>query len=142
MWYNAIMIGLLRSPLHHMLSGSMLLVTYTGRKSGKTFTLPVSYFQTGDALLTISFRHRTWWRNLRAGADVKLRLRGKDVAAHAEVIEDDSGVASALGEIVHVMPQAVRFLRLKVDEKGQPLAGELEQAARERVVIRTQPLVT
>ncbi len=40
MWYNPIMMWLLRSPLHGMLSSSTMIITYTGRKSGKMFSTP------------------------------------------------------------------------------------------------------
>ena len=31
----------LRSPVHKMVSKTVLLITFTGRKSGKTYTTPV-----------------------------------------------------------------------------------------------------
>lgn len=36
------------SPLHGLLSRQLLLVTFTGRKSGKTFTTPAMYGQETD----------------------------------------------------------------------------------------------
>ena len=38
---NPIVRLILRSPLHRLVSGSILLITYQGRKSGKTYTLRV-----------------------------------------------------------------------------------------------------
>jgi len=40
---NLFVIGLLRSPLHRLASGSLLLITYRGRRSGRRFTIPVIY---------------------------------------------------------------------------------------------------
>jgi hypothetical protein len=40
--YNPIVIWLLRSPLHSLMDKSTILVTITGRKSGKIYTVPVS----------------------------------------------------------------------------------------------------
>jgi F420H(2)-dependent quinone reductase len=40
----------LRSPLHFMLSDNVLLLTYTGRRSGKRYTNPVSYSRAGDVV--------------------------------------------------------------------------------------------
>ena len=40
--YNPFVGALLRSPLHGFMSNSTMLLTYTGRKSGKTYTTPVS----------------------------------------------------------------------------------------------------
>ena len=41
---NPIMKGLLRSPLHRLLSGTLMLLTYTGRKTGTPYTIPIGYF--------------------------------------------------------------------------------------------------
>ncbi len=49
-WVNRIVRFLLRSPLHPVLSGNTLLLTITGRMSGKQYTIPVSYIQDGDML--------------------------------------------------------------------------------------------
>jgi hypothetical protein len=108
MWYNAIMVGLLRSPLHGMLSQSTLAMTYTGRKSGKTYTTPMNYARVreagGEVLLTTSFRQRAWWRNLRGGAPVGLSLLGKDVKGQAEVTETEPGVAEGLKQFLEAVP--------------------------------------
>lgn len=37
---------LLRSPLHGLMSNRYLLITFTGRKSGKRYTTPVAYLAT------------------------------------------------------------------------------------------------
>ena len=45
---NKLPLFLLRSPLHGVMSKRVLLVTFTGRKSGKAYTTPVSYMREGD----------------------------------------------------------------------------------------------
>ena len=40
---------ILRSPLHGMVSKYLTLITFTGRKSGKNYTTPVSYSQDDNA---------------------------------------------------------------------------------------------
>jgi deazaflavin-dependent oxidoreductase (nitroreductase family) len=60
-----------------MVSKSVLLITFTGRKSGKTYTTPVDYSQEGDQV-TI-FTHAAWWKNLRGWAPVTLRIRGREL---------------------------------------------------------------
>jgi deazaflavin-dependent oxidoreductase (nitroreductase family) len=137
MWYNPLMLWLLRSPLHPLISGSIMAVNYTGRKSGKTFTVPVNYVRVGEELLIVSLSKRTWWRSLRNGAEVSLRLRGKDLPAHAEVFEDLTSVAQGLAEIVRADSKWARYLKVKLYAKGDPSMIELDIAARDRVVIRT-----
>ena len=87
---------LLRTPLHRPVSGQLALITVTGRRSGRSFTFPVGYRQDGDRV-TIGVgwpERKVWWRNLRGGAPVTLRLRGTERSGHAEVREDPSGAVT------------------------------------------------
>jgi hypothetical protein len=94
---NRLVRGLLRSPLHPLAwSRRLALVTYTGRRSGRRYTIPVGYRQTGDEV-TIGVEwpaRKVWWRNLRGeGAPVELRLRGEARRGHARAEGDErSGV--------------------------------------------------
>ena len=77
---------LLRSPLHGLISGSLALVTVTGRRSGREFTFPVSYSQDGNVVrIGVGWpEQKQWWRNLRGdGARVRVRIRGRERAGHA-----------------------------------------------------------
>jgi deazaflavin-dependent oxidoreductase (nitroreductase family) len=89
---NRFMPWLLRSRLHRLVSGSILLITFTGRKSGQTYTTPVQYMQQGSTLTVFTQRRRVWWKNLRGGAPVTLLLRGqpRQATAYALTIEDDA----------------------------------------------------
>lgn len=85
---NLFVIGLLRSPFHRLASGSLLLITYRGRRSGRRFTIPVMYAER-EGTLTIFVGHperKTWWRNLRDGAEVEVRLRGRRLRGQATVV--------------------------------------------------------
>jgi hypothetical protein len=137
MWYNPIMVWLLHSPLHGMLSGNMMVVTYTGRRSGKTYHLPVSYLRVRETLLTISYKRRTWWRNLRSGAPVTIRLQGKDINGRAEVIDDEEGVMEGLTAFIAGNPRTAHAFGLKLGVDGQPEPGGLQQAARACVIVST-----
>jgi hypothetical protein len=137
MWFNPIMEWVLKSPLQGMLSRNTMIVHYIGRKSGKTYHLPVGYLRIYKTLVTVSFKRRTWWRNLRGGAEVKVMLNGKLVSAYAQVVEDDKGVADGLRDYICVSRQAARILGVKFGADGQPDPDSLLQAARERVIVRT-----
>jgi F420H(2)-dependent quinone reductase len=54
-------------------------LSVTGRRSGRTFTFPVAYHMDGDNRVTLNVdwpERKLWWRNLRDGARVELRLAG------------------------------------------------------------------
>ncbi len=132
---NDFMSSLLRSPLHSMLDSSMLLITVTGRSSGKVYTLPVNYVRQRDRLTLTSLRSRTWWRNLRGGAEAELVLKGKQVRAQATVLESEQEVATALSEYLGLGPHYARYFHVGLDANKQPLAADIAQAAKERVVV-------
>ena len=87
---------LLRSPLHPLVSGRLALITVTGRKSGRSYTIPVSYRRTGDVVkIGVGWPGRkAWWRNLRGeGAPVTMLLRGEQRTGRAVAHGDErSGV--------------------------------------------------
>lgn len=138
MWFNPIMRWLIRSPFHFFVSKNMMLMTYTGRKSGKSYTIPMNYLNIGETLYTISSRERVWWRNLRGGAAVTLRLRGRDVPAQAKAIDDPQQVTSSLQQYLSAAPQYARYLNIQIDSKGKPNPGDLARLVREKVIVRTK----
>lgn len=135
-WYNPFVRFLLRSPLHGVMSGSTMLVTYTGRKSGRQYTLPVGYLRQDDTLTTISSRSRIWWRNLRDGSKIELFLKGKHLEAAGEVIEDPGMVAQGLRDYLLQAPQFGRFFNIALDEEGKPNKHDLEREAEQLVLIK------
>ena len=137
MWYNPIMMWILRSPLHGMLSGSTMIITYTGRKSGKTYSTPVNYVRDGDMLWTISFRQRTWWRNLHA-SPVTLRIQGKDFPCVGRAITDQREVADCLMAYLRKAPQIAKYIGVGLDANGQPRQDDVANAAQMRVMVRIQ----
>ena len=83
---------LLRSPAHGVLSDKLLLLTFTGRKTGRRFSIPMNYTEQGDKILLVpqSPERKTWWRNLRGeGAPVRVRLRGTDRTGWAVATGDE-----------------------------------------------------
>ncbi len=132
---NSFISFLLRSPLHRMMSSSTMLITVTGRKSGRPITTPVNYYQEGNTLWVISNRERTWWRNLKGGGRVKLRLRGQEVDGFGEAVLVESEVAAQIGEYVRHLPISARSLGVHMQD-GQPDPADLRRLAQARVMIR------
>lgn len=134
---NRFMRWILRSPLHGIISKSFLLISVAGRKSGKQYTVPVNYTRDGQTLTITSYRHRTWWRNVRGGVPVKLWLQGSEVEATADVTEDDATVETDLLELLRSNRRYASAFGVKFDAAGQPTDPErLTDLAHERVVVR------
>jgi hypothetical protein len=136
MWFNPIMIWLLRSRFHKMVSGSTLLLTITGRKSGRVITVPVNYIRDHKTLWVVSDRQRIWWRNLTGGAALSVTLARKTKRARGEVILHDREVAHALCEYFKQAPMMAKYLKVKFDKEGKPDLADLGAAARRCVVVK------
>jgi deazaflavin-dependent oxidoreductase (nitroreductase family) len=127
----------LRSPVHGMVSKTILLITFTGRKSGKTYTTPVSYSQLDDQIYI--FTHANWWKNLCGGAPVTLCIRGREFQGLAEpVAEDKQAVAAGLTTHLRKVPSDAGFYGVTFDEQGNPRAEEVEKAVQTVVMIRVR----
>jgi hypothetical protein len=77
---------LLRTPLHRATSGGMMILYYTGRKTGKRYDIVLAYQEEDGKLYT--FSSSPWSRNFTDGTPVKLRLRGEMMPAAATVVDD------------------------------------------------------
>lgn len=132
---NNTMKFILRSPLHGLISKAIVLISFTGRKSGKTYSTPVSYSQSGNQVFI--FTHAEWWKNLRGGAPVTLRLRGRDVQGRADVVaEDKQAVAAGLSVHLRQVPNDAQFYKVTFDDQKNPRAEEVAQAAQTVVMVR------
>jgi hypothetical protein len=108
---NVPMRAVLGLPFPTPLSANLMLVSYTGRKSGKAYRQPVSYARDGETLLTPGGGR--WTLNLADGGQprpVKIRLRGRDLPATADLVTDPAEVERLLGVITREYPRAARFI--------------------------------
>jgi deazaflavin-dependent oxidoreductase (nitroreductase family) len=137
---NGFMSWVLRSPLHGMLSNGMMLITVTGRKTGKKYTTPVEYFRENGNLWVMTSRDRTWWRNLRGGAEVGLLLKRKPLTAFAEPDLDAKAVEARMLEYVQHMPHAAKPLGIRI-ENGSANAEDIVRTAKDRLFVKIKLIV-
>jgi deazaflavin-dependent oxidoreductase (nitroreductase family) len=120
-----------------MISKHILLITFTGHKSGKTYTTPVSYSQKEDQVFI--FTHANWWKNLSGGAPVRLRLRGKDHQGIAAPIADDKqAIAAELMSHLKQSPFDARYYDVTYNDQRDPIQEEVNQAVQTVVMIQVQ----
>ena len=67
----------------------MLLLTTTGRKSGKQRTIPLQYMMDDDNIIVVAsnggnVNQPAWWHNIRASSDVTVQVGKKTMRARAE----------------------------------------------------------
>lgn len=133
---NPLMALLLRSPLHFVVSGSLLLITFVGKRSGRSYTTPLRYVRDGATVRCFSSRSTRWWRNLVDGAEVRLRIRGVDGRYQASVILDDpSRIEELLKAYLAQYPQDAAYHEVKLNKDGAPNAEDLARAVAAAVVV-------
>lgn len=135
MGVNDLVASMLRGPLHGLLDNDVMLVTMKGRKSGNPIITPVNYVREGDTLWVTSTRERTWWRNLRAGAPATLLLKGKEVSARGETIEDDVQVTNSFTHYLQLRPGNAKMLGVKLGTDGKPCAG-MDDLVKSRLLVK------
>lgn len=136
---NDFMAWMLRSPFHGILSGGMMLITVSGRKTGKKYTIPVEYFQLDGSMWVLTSRDRTWWRNLHDGAEIELLLKRKPVCGRVELVLENKQIESRLLDYLHHAPMAAKPMGIRMRDKT-PNAEDIARAAGERLFVRIELL--
>lgn len=113
---NGIVRALLRSKAHGLASGTIALLTVSGRRTGRSYELPVQYVEQDGGLIVLAGRagKKTWWRNVRTPAPVRVRLRGRVIDGTAAVIAGRAETAEALKTYVERFPKSRRSLSTSV----------------------------
>ena len=89
---NSLVTIVLRSSWHRIRSDQLLLLTFTGRKSGKKFTTPIRYMQEDETLHIKVLVEYSWWKNLCEQPTVRVLLRGQTHTGTAEVLPEEGGL--------------------------------------------------
>jgi hypothetical protein len=104
--------GLLESRFHAVSSGTLLVLTYRGRRSGRTFSIPLRYAELPDGrlvALAVGPAQKLWWRSFRTPREAVLTLRGEHVAVVGAVVEGHQR-AAARGGYEARYPRSARLL--------------------------------
>lgn len=139
---NPLLSAWLRLPLlHWLLSPGLMLLTVTGRVSGRPHTFPVGYQRDGNELTVMvsEARKKRWWRNLREPAAVELLLRGRWLSGSAALVAPSSPeFARRAEETLRRVPAMRRVFRVDFDPEAGLTRDQLAQLADEIRVVRIQ----
>jgi deazaflavin-dependent oxidoreductase (nitroreductase family) len=104
-------------------SGFVLLLTTTGRKTGKARQTPLEYRlerETGCYIIMAGWGGKTdWYRNARANPNVQVQVGRRKFRAVAEPLSEED-VAAWLMQVIRVNP---RSLTMFSRWAGEPLDG-------------------
>jgi deazaflavin-dependent oxidoreductase (nitroreductase family) len=134
---------ILRSPLHGLMSGSLLIISCCGRKTGREYSLPVQYAQAGNIIYIVPGMpgQKTWWRNLIEAAPVKLTLRGKRLEGNAVVLKPEAEadeIMAGFDLFLRRFPAMAKTIGIRRTADGSFSAEELRLAGMKAVIIRVE----
>ena len=137
---NPIVKALLRSPLHRIASGSLTLLHFTGRKSGRRYTTPLSYVRKRDTVWLLSAHSTRWWMNLRGGdASVALEIARTTYTGKARLWEtDDTELRDRVRGYLSALPRDAKVYGIKLDDNKLPDEASLVRAAPQLVFVEVQ----
>jgi hypothetical protein len=134
---NPIMRGVLRSPLHGLVSRNIAILHFTGRKSGRALNTPLSYVQEGDSVLFLSSRNTGWWKNFRDGeSPVEVEIGGARHPGRASLMEGDSeALRDGVKRFLAVLPRDALVYGIKLDRSKVPTEASLAAAAPRLILV-------
>jgi F420H(2)-dependent quinone reductase len=136
-YVNWLVKRILRSPLHRVMSKNTMLLTFTGRKSGKQYTVAIRYVREGDHV--VCYTDSKWWINLRGGAPVHMLIAGRSLAGIATPVEDRARVAQSLSAFLHAMPGDSKYYGVRRTAEGLPDPGDIDAAAQYTTMVEIAP---
>ena len=126
---NPCMILLLRSPLHSILSGSVMAISFIGRKSGRHLQVPVRYAREGNRVICFTGKEGKWWHNFKSEAPVSLLLRRQTIQARAQAYYDGhENIRSELERFLARFPQDAIYHDIRIEGGGMLNMVDLEAA--------------
>src|SRR5262249_32593434 len=117
-----------RLPFQTPIGQRLILLSYKGHKTGRTYTIPVSYVEQGDTLLIPG--GGAWKTNLENRAAVRVRFCGKEQNAIPEVLRKLDEVEELVTFMMTANPAIGRFIGVPKQPDGRPDRQKLEEAVR------------
>lgn len=116
----------------------LMVITTTGRKSGKQFSTPIGYVRDGDSILAFTIGGRSnWYKNTLVNPNVTLNIKGKNYAMRAQPIKDEAEALQALEVYKRQAPNIMeRFFGIPATSEGRDLLKALDKVVLIRFVPR------
>ena len=134
---NPVVKKILRSPLHGVLSQNTLLLEFTGRKSGRKLSTPVSYHLTDGIAHCFTRKSFVWWKNLNSGEPVYVTIKGKRHLVRPEVEAENSELkGQALRHFLRAVPRDAPHSGVSLDTNGDPNVDDIQRVVSDMVYVR------
>jgi hypothetical protein len=95
---NSALRPLMKSPLGRLVRGKLVLLRFSGRKSGREYEIVVGWHDAGGTRAV--FTPAGWRVNFRGGAPVAVVHEGRTLTGTGTLVEDPEEVARRLQEAI------------------------------------------
>ena len=121
----------------------VLLLTTTGRRTGKRRVTPLQYEEEGGCIYIGAARGQEadWFRNIVANPQVEVRVAARRFAGLAEAITDPAPVADFLELRLRRHPRMVGAMLRAEGLSRNPSRVELERAASRLALVAITPQI-
>jgi deazaflavin-dependent oxidoreductase (nitroreductase family) len=107
--FNPIVRWVLTSPLHTIMSKSVLLISFHGKKSGKEYITPVQYAcdEKKIWIMVGLAGKKHWWHNLIGGAQVRVCIQREWLNGQASVLRGEANrqeITAGLKAMIKAFP--------------------------------------
>ena len=134
---NPLVVIILRSPLHFIASKNLIFITFQGRKSKKTFNIPVSYHREGNDLIALTLKQNLWWKNLRMLDRTQITLLGKKQVVGLTIVDQDTEfIREKMRELIIEKPIDAYFAKVKLDNNKLPIEEDLIESSKRHIVLK------
>ncbi len=132
--------SLLRSPLHGITSRNIGIVHFSGRKSGRKLSTPLSYTREGNVVRLLSNQSTRWWLNFRGeGVKVEMEIARRRHPGTAVLLEGDSeALREGVRRFIRALPRDAKVYGLKLDANGEVVEASLARIADQLILVEIQ----
>ena len=135
---NSLVAWVLRSPLHLLVGGMLLLLRVTGRRTGRRYWIPVGYQRDSDTITVLVSKapRKQWWRNYRDPGPADVLLHGRTLHGRAHVLPAESAAfQEAIDRTFRRVPGLGRQFGIRYDRRTGLTPAQCETVAANAVVV-------
>jgi len=122
----------------------VLLLTTTGRKTGRKRVTPVQYEEIDGSYYIAAVRGREadWFRNVQCNRMVEVRVKAYHFSGQAEAVTDPLRIADFLEDRLQIHPRMIGMMMKMHNLPLRPSRHQLEELAGSLAMVVVHPVAT
>lgn len=111
----------------------LMVITTTGRKTGKKHSIPIGYVYDGDTIIVLSSANPSnWFRNVLANGEATLEIKREKIDMRGELVTDET----ERQRIFEIHKQNTKYFKANFKAELDSSENELQEALAKRIFIR------